>query len=740
MPLLMMKAQTMSRFLKILLIGTVAAVTLSFFTVSEFTYSQKEQITLRAVKAYLDKMHYNPPKLDSSYSSLIFDDYIKRLDPGRRILTQGDIRSWEDYRWTLNDEIKKYTFHFFDISYATWQRRLKESKDIFTEVTREMPDFDRSEYLEMDGDKRSFAENTEELKNAWCKYIKYDMLKRIDNLVEQQKSKSELLENPEESYQLNLDGEEGEIQIDTVKWDKDKHFVSLGMDSLMARSFQKTVSNYESWFERMEDLRRIDWMAQYLNSITNVIDPHTGFFKPKDKEDFDMRMSNQLEGIGAQLTKDGEYIKVVRLVPGGPAWEGGELQEDDVIIRVAQDGEEPVDILGMHMDDVISMIRGDKGTKVILTVKGIDGKLRDVSITRDVIIFEENYVQPAVFTDSATQDRVGYIRLPSFYANFDDPTARTSSTDVRAELEKINDENIESIILDLRNNGGGSLRDVVDIAGQFIESGPIVQVQGRKGSSRALNDDDEESVFSGPVVVLVNHFSASASEILAAALQDYNRAVIVGASSTFGKGTVQRFYDLDKVIDNPAFEPLGSVKVTTQKYFRVNGGSVQLKGVIPDVVLPDRYNYVDIGEKDYDHAMAWSQIEPKEARQDVYQVSRMDQIKKRSQKRIKKDAGFQLVDASGLLLKQLRDESSVPLTFEGYEAYVAERDKLNDKFEQMEDLGNGLSTDFLESDREYIHEDEARTERYEKFVEALKDDIYVAEAFAIIQDMNSLQP
>jgi len=730
----------MSRYLKIVLIAAASILTLCFFTVPNEYFSQKEQVTLKGVKSFLSQVHYNPPNYDSTYSSLVFEDYLRRLDPGRRILTQGDLDEWESYRFTIGKEIQKLTFHFFDVSYATWQRRLEESQDIFKEATREIPDFDHEEYLEMDGEERAFAADGNGLKEAWCKYIKYDMLKRIDNMRERQINKKELLENPLESYKIDEDDESEEVKIDSVKWKKDQHYVTLGLDSLKARAFNKAVENYESWFERMDELRRVDWMAQYLNAITNVVDPHTGFFKPKDKEDFDMRMSNQLEGIGAQLTKDGEYIKVVRLVPGGPAWEGGELQEDDVIIRVAQDGEEPVDILGMHMDDVISMIRGDKGTKVILTVKGIDGKLRDVSITRDVIIFEENYVKSAVLMDSVTQDRVGYIRLPSFYANFDDPTARTSSTDVRAELEKINDENIESIILDLRNNGGGSLRDVVDIAGQFIESGPIVQVQGRKGSSRALNDDDEESVFSGPVVVLVNHFSASASEILAAALQDYNRAVIVGASSTFGKGTVQRFYDLDRAIRNSSFGPLGSVKITTQKYFRVNGGSVQLRGVIPDIVLPDRYNYVDIGEKDYDHAMGWSQIEPKEATQDVYKVSHLDRLKERSEKRIAEDAGFQLVDASGLLLKQLRDDSQVPLTLEGYETYVSERDKLNDKFDQMDDLGNGLSTDYLESDRDYIQEDEAREERYKKFVESLKKDIYVAEAFSILQDMNSLQP
>jgi len=410
--------EMMSKYMRIFLIAIASSITLSFFVESDTFFSQKEQVTLATIKKYLDRYHYNPPKLDSSYSSTVFDNYLKRLDPGRRILTRNDIEAWEQYRWTLAEEVEKSTFHFFDISYATWQRRLKESKEIFEQVIRDVPDFGHMDSLEMDGEKRTFPEDKEELKDAWCRYIKYDMLKRIDNLQERQKNKLELLDEPEEAYKTKIE-EDGTERFDSAKWEKDKHFVSLGMDSLTVRAFDKSTSNYEAWFDRMEDTRRVDWMAQYLNALTNTIDPHTGFFKPKDKEDFDMRMSNQLEGIGAQLTKDGEYIKVVRLVPGGPAWEGGELKEDDVIIRVAQDGEEPVDILGMHMDDVISMIRGDKGTTVILTVKGIDGKIRDVAIERDVIIFEENYVKSAALIDSTTMDRVGYIRLPSFYANFD---------------------------------------------------------------------------------------------------------------------------------------------------------------------------------------------------------------------------------------------------------------------------------------------------------------------------------
>jgi carboxyl-terminal processing protease len=733
----------MPRIIRILLIAFVSAITLSFFITADDFYSQKEQITLKAVKSYIDQRHYNPPMLDSSYSHLIFENYIERLDPGKRILTQEDLSNWEQYRYTLSEEVRSYTFNFFDLSFAAWKKRLAQSKEIFDEVSRDLPEFGVEEHLQMDSDKRIFPADSKDLKTAWCKYIKYDVLKRVDNMEEQQEEKLELLADSVNFYKLTQKDEEGEStdQLDTAKLKKDKHFVSLGRDSLIARAFEKTVSNFESWFERMEELRRVDWMTQYLNAITNVIDPHTGYFKPKDKEDFDMRMSNQLEGIGAQLTKDGEYIKVVRLVPGGPAWEGGDLQEDDIIIRVAQDGEEPVDILGMHMDDVISMIRGDKGTKVILTVKGIDGELRDVEIVRDVIIFEENYVKSAALSDSVSDLKVGYIRLPSFYANFDDPTARTSSSDIRAELEKINSEDIGSVILDLRNNGGGSLRDVVDIAGQFIESGPIVQVQGRKGSPRSLYDDDEASVFDGPVVVLVNHFSASASEILAAALQDYNRAVIVGANTTFGKGTVQRFYDLDRVIkNNSTIKPLGSVKITTQKYFRVNGGSVQLKGVTPDIILPDRYNYVDIGEKDYDHAMSWSKIEPNAADQNVYQVEKMSELLAESQKRVKNDAGFQLIDASGLFLKELRDDSEVPLTFEGYDEYKAERDLLNEKFQRMEDINTGISPALLLADQDYVQEEKEREERYEKFLKGIKNDIYIAEAFHIIDDMNRMQP
>ena len=229
---------------------------------------------------------------------------------------------------------------------------------------------------------------------------------------------------------------------------------------------------------------------------------------------------------------------------------------------------------------------------------------------RDVIVFEENYAKSATLIDSVSGKEFGYIRLPSFYWDFDDPEARSSSDDMKAELEKIQAQNLEGVIVDLRNNGGGSLRDVIDIAGLFIEDGPIVQVKARDKSPYVYKDKNKSVSYKGSVVVLVNHFSASASEILAAALQDYERAVIVGASTTFGKGTVQRFYDLDKALDNQKeLKPLGNIKITTQKYYRINGGSVQLKGVTPDIILPDRYNYVDVGEKDYDHAMDWTQID-----------------------------------------------------------------------------------------------------------------------------------
>ncbi|HML83892.1 MAG TPA: carboxy terminal-processing peptidase, partial [Bacteroidales bacterium] len=355
-------------------------------------------------------------------------------------------------------------------------------------------------------------------------------------------------------------------------------------------------------------MERSDRMADYINAIMAVLDPHTNYFPPKDKEDFDITFSGQLEGIGATLTQKDGYITVAAIVPGSPSWKQGDLAVDDKILKVAQGDGEPVDVVDMRLDKAVRLVRGKKGTKVTLTVRKVDGTEKQIPITRDIVVIEETYAKSAIITDSITGSRMGYIYLPSFYANFENPNGRSSAGDVTKEVTRLKKENVDGIILDLRNDGGGSLQDAIEIAGLFIDQGPVVQVKGRGTRAQAFGDPAPGVLWEGPLAIMINPFSASASEILAAAMQDHKRAVIIGSTS-FGKGTVQRFLELDDIARGfDDVKPLGAIKMTIQKFYRINGGATQLKGVTPDVLLPDQYAYMDVGERDLDNPMPWTEI------------------------------------------------------------------------------------------------------------------------------------
>ena len=415
-------------------------------------------------------------------------------------------------------------------------------------------------------------------------------------------------------------------------------------------------------------------------------DPHSGYYEPKDKENFDIGMSGTLEGIGARLQTEGDYTKVVSIVPGGPAWKGKDLEENDLIMKVTQeDDEEGVDVTGFRLDDVVKMIRGKKGTKVKLSVKKVDGSIEDIIIVRDVVIIEESYAKSAILNFPDKIQNIGYIKLPRFYADFSRRGGPSCSKDIAKELEKLQAQNVNGVILDLRNNGGGSLRDVVKMSGLFIEEGPIVQVKSRSRRPEVLEDVDPRVQYRGPLVVMVNSFSASASEILAAALQDYNRAIIVGSNSTFGKGTVQRFFDLDRAIrGNSEVKPLGEIKMTIQKFYRVNGGSTQLKGVTPDIILPDRYHYFKTGEKDHDFAMEWTEIAPVMYSQNVTRVNdELNGLRRASEVRVKNSDAFQLVLENAKRLKKQSDETNYTLNFEAHMSQKLQREKESDKYKDM---------------------------------------------------------
>lgn len=682
--------------------------------------AEKEKIVLDAVMKYIDQLHFSPTELNDETSEVIFSDYLTNLDASKRFLIQEDIDKLLAYNKQIDDDISERKFDFFNASVEVVNNARQRAEQIFKEVNKEKLNHNDSEILEIDGEKRTWSKDEKELKEYWRQLMEYDVLNRYTRNKRNQFDDGK--EIPEYSEK---EGEDVKLKTEEVKSDSE----------LLTEAKEKSAEQYERWFNNLNKQRRVDLFSTYVNSILGVFDPHTGYFMPKDKEDFNLRMSGTLEGIGARLSTDKDYTKVVSIVPGGPAWKQGELQANDLILKVAQEGEEPIDVTGWNINDVVSKIRGKKGTKVILTVKSINGDFHDVEIVRDVVIFEETYAKSAVIHDSLSQNDIGYIDLPSFYAKFGTKDGKSSAKDINAELIKLRDEDVDGVIFDLRNNGGGSLQDVVDIAGMFIERGPVVQVKARDRSPQVLNDKDPETVYDGPLVVLVNEFSASASEILAAALQDYERAIIIG-TPTFGKGTVQRFYNLDRSLrENKDIKPLGEVKITIQNFYRINGGSTQLRGVTPDIILPDNYQHFEMGERDYDHVLDWTEIDPLEYSQNIYKVTNLKYVLDKSSDRVDNHPVFNLIRKNARRLKDNADQSAINLEILSFEEELNKKEEEGKPYKDFFTPLTTFSVSNLNADINHIQSDTSRIARNEAFFENVQKDIYLEEALAIMNDM-----
>ena len=510
---------------------------------------------------------------------------------------------------------------------------------------------------------------------------------------------------------------------------------------LLKEAKEESKENFEDYFERLNKLRRSDRFETFLSAITNYFDPHTDYFNPKAKQDFDINMGGKLEGIGARLSTDGDYTKVVNIIPGGPAYQGKQLEVDDLILAVKQEEGDVVDIVGWRIDDVVQKIRGKKGTVVTLTTQKKDGNIIEIKIERDRVIIDESFARSAILDLKGTANNIGYIKLPKFYSSFENEDGNSCAVDVAKEIEKLKEENVNGIILDLRDNTGGSLSDVVDMTGLFIEEGPIVQVKPKDRAAYVHKDKDPTVQYDGPLIVMTNHLSASASEILAAALQDYDRALIVGSKSTFGKGSVQRFFDLDRALKgNTEFKPLGNLKISMQKFYRVNGGSTQLKGVTPDIILPDNYHYIETGEKEYENALAWTEIEKEDYSQDVVKLQNKSKIVALSNQRVEQDDKFKLILENANRLKENRDQSEYPISVSEYNNLIEKRKNEAKKFENLyDDEVAYLHVRNMAVDTAYINSDESIVGRNEAWVEGIKKDFYLEETLHILRDLINLE-
>lgn len=670
----------------------------------------KEKLILKAVLTMMQQVHFKNPPLDDNFSHRLYDTYMDRLDGMKRFLIMEDLDLLDDYQDSLDDQIRTDDLKFFEISYKLINNSIDKTRKWYPELLSQPFDFTIKDSIETDGEKRSYAKDDAELKEFWRSYLKYETLTRLSDKIKEQETATEVPEGGKKSI--------AELEADARK---------------------DVLEVFDEWYERMDKVRRSDRFEMYVNSITNVYDPHSDYFNPKEKEDFDINMSGRLEGIGARLQMDGDFTKVVAVIPGGPAWKQKELEVDDKIFKVQQETEtEPVDVTGWLVDEVVTLVRGPKGTKVTLTVRKTDGSVREITILRDEVILDEGFAKSAILELEGSVGNVGYITLPKFYADFENPNGRSCAEDVEIEVKKLMQANVKGIILDLRNNSGGSLNDVVQMTGLFIEDGPIVQVKGRDAAPYVLKDKDEKVVYTGPLVVMVNTQSASASEILAAAIQDYGRGVIVGSRSTFGKGTVQRFFDLDKTISGfDEFKPLGDVKITLQKFYRVNGGSTQLKGVTPDINLPDNQQYIDSGEKEMDYPMEWTEIAPVQYGQDIVDLHKMDQLKAKSDARVKASPQFSKVITNALRIKDIRNESVVPLQLDEFRALDIAREEESKEFKKSFGKIDKLKTENLAIDLQSIQVDSSKVGRNEAWLETMGKDIYLEETLLIMKDLMS---
>ena len=657
-----------------------------------------------------NQLHFRPKAIDDTFSEDVFNFYIDQMDGSRRFLTEEDIVRLEPYKYKLDDEINASSFEFFNLSQEIRKAGFEKTQDFYREALAQPFDYNAGETIELDGKKRPFAKNDAELRDFWRKYAKYETMQRLATKLEEQEGKGEE-EEPRSFEELEIEARQDVLEF------------------------------FDDWYNRIEKMKREDFLSQYLNTITHIFDPHSEYYQPIDKENFNIQFSGRLEGIGASLRTEGDYTKVVRIVVGGPAWKQKELEEDDTILKVKQEDEkDPVDITGMQINDVVQLIRGKKGTNVTLTIKKIDGTVEDITIERDIVVLEEQFAKSLILEGAVPGERIGYINLPSFYADFQNSDGQSSAKDIETELEKLKAEKVDGIVLDLRYNGGGSLRDVQKMTGYFIEKGPVVQVKSRGSEPEVLRDVDPRVQYDGPLIVMVNTYSASASEILAAALQDYDRAIIVGSKSTFGKGTVQRFLDLDRTIRGyNEIKPLGEIKLTIQKFFRINGGSNQLKGVESDIVLPDNFHYIETGERDREYAMEWTEIEPAQYSQNVMKIQHMDQIRQRSEARVAQDTTFQKVLKNALRLKEQRDYTEYPLQLASYQSLVKKQEEEAKQFDGLFDQEVNHNVANLDVDLSHIELDESRKARNDDWVQSVTKDIYIRETMNIMHDLIELK-
>mgnify|MGYP001110718661 FL=1 len=665
---------------------------------------EKDKVLIYVLKNILTRGHFVVKDMNDDFSEQVFNSFVDGLDPSKRYFTQEDLKEFSQYKYEIDNQLLQDDLTFYKLVYNRFLTKIKNAKSYYGALLEEPFNFNNNETIDLNYEEIPFAKNDNELVDYWRKQLKLQTLGRVQ--------------------------EQAELQKEKVK--KDKKFKLKSLATLEKEARTEVLKNMDELYIRIEELEHEDWFSTFLNSVVGAFDPHTTYMAPRTKERFDQSMSGKLEGIGARLQKKGIYTHIFELVSGGPAWKQGDLEAGDIILKVAQGDNEPLDIVGMRLDDAIKFIKGKKGTEVRLTVKKkLDGSIKVISIIRDVVQLDETFVKSSIVEKNGKKYAV--IDLPSFYIDFQDQASRDSAKDMEKEIERLKAENVTGLIVDLRNNGGGSLKTAIEISGLFIDKGPIVQVKYRGENPIIKNDIDPQIQWEGSLVILVNEFSASASEIFAAAMQDYKRAVILGGNQTYGKGTVQNILPINQFYPNYE-EDLGYLKMTIQKFYRVNGGSTQKEGVYSDIAMPSRYSYMKVGERDLEGALAWDKV-PQAKYSQTNSYANFADVVYSSKQRIASNTNFKLVNKYAKWLKKNQKENSYSLNYKKFYKESEEKEKEANKFKSVFDYKSNLTYFSPKYEQSLFKDNKDLADKRMAWHKNLSKDMYISEALNVLSEL-----
>ncbi len=712
------------KILPVLLVLTVASFFIAFSRNSgnDLPKSRYEKI-LRNIGLILEEGHYSPKKIDDAFSKNVLNRFIKDLDDDKTIFLQADIDSFQRFAQKIDDEVHGARLESFYFISGSYSRRLRETSALYTELLSKPFDFSKDESVLMDGDKLPYSKTADARRDTWRKRVKYLVLSRY----------SDMLDDREKNSARKITQETDSTTAEDIR-----KFVYKADSTLEREARDQVRKQLDRYFTTLKNHNTTDELfSSFVNAVTAEMDPHTNYLAPIDSRGFNEMMSGRFYGIGAQLKEEESKIKVASLVTGGPAWKSGELGINDEIIKIGQGTAEPVDVTGYAVTDAVKLIRGAQpGTEVRLTVRKPDGSVKVVILKRDEIKLDDTFAKSAVING---EHKIGYIYLPEFYMDFDNPSGPRCSEDVAREIEKLKAENVEGIIMDLRGNGGGSLPEVVKMVGLFIEDGPVVQVKSREQQQpMQLKDRDKNVLYTGPLTVMVDEYSASASEIFAAAIQDYKRGIVLGSSSTYGKGTVQRTIPLAPAESSFSFgnkqpEDLGTIKLTIQKFYRVNGGATQLKGVVPDIVVPNRYEYSKSREKDNINALNWDEINRADFRPWTSTYS-TDAVISAANQQVQSSTVFSALKTKVEWISK-RNEKAVPLSLAKYKADQKEMKDAYKSLDSLFKIGTELKVSNNGTDAARLSESKEKADKNKQFLNRVKADIYIDETVKVINQM-----